>query len=140
MFLEQILDINNIDFDIYSSQQFATVSFDRKEDCKTVNITVIKDGKVSTFVGDNKYNVSKRRISSCVYIRQEYGSKMIKVCTWQHKGITDVNVYKVSKKEYNDLFVEQEVESPTIPKPKTINDFDTDEEYFNYFHSEFKPG
>ena len=140
MFLKQILNIDDIDFNLYASQQFATVSFDRKEDADIVNITVLKDGKVSTFKGNNQYNISPRRNSSCVYIRQEYGSKIIKVCTWQHKGITDVKAYKVSREEYNYLFVEEKKNlKPKSSKTKTVNDFDTEEEYFNYFHKKFKP-
>ena len=41
------LNYDEIDFQEYSSQQFATVLFDRSEDETEILITIIKDGKIN---------------------------------------------------------------------------------------------
>lgn len=99
------LKFEEIDFEVNSSQQFATVLFDRSEDSETTLITIFKDGKIKQIDGDNKYNPSARRHSSCVYIKEEWDDgKTIKICTIQHKGTTLVEIYKVSKEELSYLF------------------------------------
>ena len=99
------IDYEEIDFEVYESQQFATVLFDREEDADTTLITVIKDKKVKQFEGDNKYNPSKRRHSSCVYVREEQDpTTVIKICTIQHKGETLLEIHKVPKEELSFLF------------------------------------
>ena len=65
MSLLKELSFSDIDFEVSSSQQFATVIFDRREDAEKALITVFKDGKINQFEGDNKYNPSSRRHSSC---------------------------------------------------------------------------
>jgi hypothetical protein len=98
------LNYDDIDFEVNSSQQFATVLFDRPEDSSKTLITVIKDKKVHQFDGDNKYNPSARRHSSCVYVGGEYDVKVIKICTIQHKGTTSIELYKVDQEELDYLF------------------------------------
>lgn len=99
------LNFDEIDFEVNSSQQFATVIFDRDEDSEMTDITVIKDGKINQFKGDNRFNPSVRRHSSCVYIKQEWsGGKTIKICTIQHKGTTLVEIYDVLQEELDHLF------------------------------------
>lgn len=99
------LNYEGINFEEASSQQFATVLFDRPEDSEKTLITVIKDGKINQFDGDNKYNPSARRHSSCVYVKEEWSDgKTIKICTIQHKGITLVEAHSVSEDEINYLF------------------------------------
>ena len=99
------LSYDEIDFEVHSSQQNATVLFDRSEDKETSLITVIKDGKINQFEGNNKYNPSARRHSSCVYTREEWdGGKTIKICTIQHKGTTLIEVHSVSQDELTYLF------------------------------------
>ena len=98
------LKFEEINFEIYSSQQFATVLFDRAEDSELTAITIIKDGKIKKIDGDNKYNPSLRRHSSCVYVEEENGGKTIKICTIQHKGVTLVEVHKVDQNELDYLF------------------------------------
>lgn len=99
------LNFDEIDFEVNSSQQFATVIFDRGEDSEMTDITVIKDGKINQFKGDNRFNPSVRRHSSCVYIKQEWsGGKTIKICTIQHKGTTLVEIYDVLQEELDHLF------------------------------------
>lgn len=79
--------------------------FDRGEDEETTLITIIKDGKINQFDGDNKYNPSARRHSSCVYAQEELdGGKIIKICTIQHKGTTLIEVHDVDEEEILDLF------------------------------------
>ncbi len=98
-------DFSDIDFEVSSSQQFATVIFERKEDGEKTLITVFKQGKINQFEGDNKYNTSARRHSSCVYVREEgQPDKTIKICTIQHKGSTFIEVHSVSKDELSYLF------------------------------------
>jgi len=105
MTLLKELEFNEIDFEVHSSQQFATVLFDRPEDSKTTLITVFKDGKIKQFDGDNRYNSSARRHSSCVYLTEEgKGGKNIKICTIQHKGITLIEIHSVSPEELSYLF------------------------------------
>lgn len=99
------LNYDGIDFEVNSSQQFATVLFDRAEDSSETLITVIKDEKVHQFDGDNKYNPSARRHSSCVYVKEEWvGGKVIKICTIQHKGSTLIELHKVDQEELDYLF------------------------------------
>jgi len=99
------LNYENIDFEENSSQQFATVLFDRGEDQEEAKITIIKNGKINKFTGDNKYNPSARRHSSCVYVKEEWeDGKTIKICTIQHKGNTLIEVHSVSNDELNYLF------------------------------------
>jgi hypothetical protein len=99
------LKFDDIDFEVYSSQQFATVLFDWGEDQEETLITVIKGRKINQFNGDNKYNPSMRRHSSCVYVKEEgTGGGTIKICTIQHKGVTLVEVHSVSNDEINYLF------------------------------------
>jgi len=110
-----------VDFNIYASQQFATVLFDREQDSSDVLITVIKDGKVKQFQGNDNYNPSLRRWSSCVYVAEEEvfqqaetidasgfvdwtAGKVMKVCTIQHKGETMIELHKVPKEEIDYLF------------------------------------
>lgn len=99
------LEYEGIDFGVHSSQQFATVLFDRNEDGEKCSITVIKDGKINQFDGDNTYNPSARRHSSCVYIKEEWqDGKTIKICTIQHKGTTLIEVHSVLQDELTYLF------------------------------------
>jgi len=99
------LEDQDLNFEVYSSQQFATVLFDREEDSNKTLITIIKDGKIKQIDGDNKYNPSKRRHSSCVYVKEEANqTKVIKLCTIQHKGVTVFEIHEVSKEELSDLF------------------------------------
>ncbi len=101
----KVLNYDDVDFEGCSSQQFATVLFDRDEDAGQTLITIIKDGKINQFTGDNKYNPSLRRHASCVYIREECdNNKTIKICTVQHKGLTLVEVHSVPAEELNYLF------------------------------------
>lgn len=100
----QRIDFDNIDFEVSSSQQFATVLFDRDEDQSTSLITVIKDNKINQFSGNNKYNPSSRRHASCVYVKEEADDKTIKICTVQHKGTTLVEIHDVDEEEKNYLF------------------------------------
>lgn len=99
------LNFDEIDFEVNSSQQFATVIFDRGEDAEMTDITVIKDGKIHQFKGDNRFNPSARRHSTCVYVTEEWaGGKNIKICTIQHKGNTLVEIHDVSAEEIDYLF------------------------------------
>ena len=91
-------------FNEYSSQQFATVIFDRDEDAEETLITVIKDRKINQFDGNNKYNPSTRRRSSCVYAKEECDDSYIKICTIQHKGETAIEIHSVSQDELDYLF------------------------------------
>ncbi|MCF7971918.1 MAG: hypothetical protein K9L22_12235 [Methylococcaceae bacterium] len=101
----KVLNYDDIDFEECSSQQFATVLFDRGEDAEQTLITIVKDGKINQFTGDNKYNPSLRRHASCVYVREEFeDGKTIKICTVQHKGLTLIEVHSVSDDELNYLF------------------------------------
>lgn len=104
MSLLKELNYEGIDFQEYSSQQFATVLFDRPEDAEETLITIIKDEKINQFDGDSRYNPSRRRHSSCVYVKEEVGGKCIKICTIQHKGLTLVEVHSVSQDEMDYLF------------------------------------
>ena len=102
-----LLDIplENLDFNIAGSQQFATVIFDRCEDNVDSLITVIEDGKINQYNGDNKYNPPEIRHSSCVYVKEEASlTKVIKICTIQHKGNTEVEIHSVSIDELSYLF------------------------------------
>lgn len=99
------LNFDAINFEVNSSQQFATVIFDRGEDGEKTDITVIKDGKINQFEGDNRFNPSARRHSSCVYVTEEWqDGKNIKICTIQHKGTTLVEIHEVSQDEIDYLF------------------------------------
>lgn len=107
MTLLKKLEYEEVDFEVYSSQQFATVVFDRGEDQENVLVTVIKDGKINQFEGNNTYNPSTRRISTCIYTREEAENedgKVIKICIIQHKGVTLIEVHSVDKDELNYLF------------------------------------
>lgn len=107
MALLKNLKYDDVDFEIYSSQQFATVVFDRAEDEEHVLITVIKNGKINQFEGNNNYNPSARRVSTCIYTREEAENedgKVIKICIIQHKGTTLVEVHSVDKEELDYLF------------------------------------
>ena len=107
MTLLKKLEYDEVDFEVNSSQQFATVVFERKEDQESVLITVIKDGKVNQFEGDNTYNPSIRRISTCIYAKEETENedgKVIKICVIQHKGVTLVEVHSVNQEELDYLF------------------------------------
>lgn len=98
-------EFEEIDFEIHSSQQFATVLFHRSEDDKKTLITIIKDGVIKLIDGNNKYNSSLRRHSSCVYVKEEWESgKVIKICTIQHKGTTLLEAHKVQQDELSYLF------------------------------------
>ncbi|WP_299143088.1 short-chain dehydrogenase [uncultured Vibrio sp.] len=111
------LDYSDFDFDFeeYSSQQFATVIFERSEDAERVSITVLKDGKINQFTGDNRYNPSSRRHASSVYVREECSDgKVIKICTIQHKGTTSVEVHSVSDEELAYLFGVEDVNGISI--------------------------
>ena len=99
------LEFSEIGFEINSSQQFATVLFDRDEDSEKTLITIIKDKKIKQIDGDNVYNPSTRRHSSCVYLKEEWkDGKVVKICTIQHKGTTLMEIHKVSKEELSYLF------------------------------------
>ena len=99
------IEYSDIDFEVHSSQQFATVLFDRVEDEKKTLITILKDGKINQFEGDNRFNPSARRHSSCVYVQEECkDGKVIKICTIQHKGTTEIEIHSVSYEEYSYLF------------------------------------
>jgi len=99
------LDEQNINFEFCSSQQFATVNFDRDEDSDKVLITIIQNGKIKQIDGDNKYNPSKRRSSSCAYLKEESNdSNIVKLCTIQHKGNTLFEIHKVSNEEFIYMF------------------------------------
>jgi len=99
------LKFDEIGFEVNSSQQFATVIFDRGEDSEKTEITVIRDGKVHQFEGDNRFNPSVRRHSSCVYVKEEWSDgKAIKICTIQHKGTTLVEIHEVLQEEIDYLF------------------------------------
>jgi len=108
MSLLKELDYENINFEVNSSQQFATVVFDCEEDSNISSITIIKNGKITQFNGTNKYNPSRRRHSSCVYVHEEGDrNKVIKICTIQHKGITLLEIHDVTQEELNYLFQER---------------------------------
>ena len=99
------IEYEKIDFEFNSSQQFATVVFDRAEDEEEALITVIKGGMINQFKGSNEYNPSNRRRSTCVYVEEECeGGKVIKICTIQHKGITLLEVHSVDQAELEYLF------------------------------------
>ncbi len=106
MSLLKTLTYDEIDFECYGSQQFATVSFDRNEDGEKTLITIIKDGKIKQIDGDNKYNRSARRHSSCVYVKEECDQKFIKICTIQHKGETLIEIHEVDEEEILYLFAD----------------------------------
>lgn len=108
---EKVLDPN--------SQQFATVTFDRGEDARRCKVTVLIDGIIYTKVSNNKYNTSKRRWSSCVYVAEEFSMvdpetherlkpheyrNVVKICTVQHKGYTLVELHPVDADELEFLF------------------------------------
>lgn len=99
------------DFDQDSSQQFATVLFDRvqKQDGMAsivCTITVVKGGEVYTIDAlSNRYNPSCDRNSSCVYVKEECENKTIKICTIQHKGTASIEVHRVSHEELCDIFL-----------------------------------
>lgn len=97
--------LDDLGFEICSSQQIATVLFDRQENSETASITVLRDGKITQFDGHNKYNPSKRRHASCVYVREECSDDTIKICTIQHKGITFVELHSVSDEEQSYLLL-----------------------------------
>ncbi len=90
-------------FDFHNSQQFATVIFDRKEDNDQSTITVIQNGEINQFIGNNTYNPSERRISTCVYVVEEQTNYVIKICTVQHKGITSTQLREVKQPELKYL-------------------------------------
>ncbi|WP_278414019.1 hypothetical protein [Stutzerimonas kunmingensis] len=99
------LELDGINFSVESSQQFATVVFDRAEDDDECSITILSDGKINQFTGDNRYNPSVRRFSTCVYVREEWDDgDVVKICTIQHKGVTLVEVHSVAADEINYLF------------------------------------
>ncbi|WP_120799072.1 short-chain dehydrogenase [Thiocapsa rosea] len=99
------IEYEEIDFEVHSSQQFATVVFDRGEDDEQALITVIKDRKINQFEGNNKYNPSARRRSTCIYAKEEWeGGRVIKICTIQHKGTTLIEVHSVAQAELDYLF------------------------------------
>lgn len=105
MSLLKEMNYEDINFEVFSSQQFATVVFDCQEDSDTSSITIIKDGKIRQFDGINKYNPSKRRHSSCVYVHEEGNKdKVIKICTIQHKGVTLLEIHDVTQEELSYLF------------------------------------
>lgn len=105
MALLKNLEYEEIAFEVNSSQQFATVIFDRGEDEEQPLITIIKGGKINQLSGNNKYNPSARRRSTCVYAKEECdGGKIIKICTIQHKGTTLVEVHSVDQEELDYLF------------------------------------
>lgn len=90
-------------FDFHNSQQFATVIFDRTEDATETTITTVQNGIINQFKGDNKYNPSDRRISTCVYIIEEESNHVVKLCTVQHKGITTTQLWDVKRAELTYL-------------------------------------
>ncbi len=102
-----------IDFDFFSSQQFATVTFDRTEDDTKSTITTIQNGKINQFIGDNKYNPSQRRISTCTYIIEETSDKVVKFCTIQHKGQTVHQVLPVDQNEIEYLKIDPQRIKPS---------------------------
>jgi len=105
MTILKVLDYDDLDFDTNSSQQFATVIFERDEDSEASLITIIRDGKINQFEGNNEYNPSARRQSTCVYTKEEWDDgDVIKICTIQHKGTTLVEVHDVSQDELDYLF------------------------------------
>lgn len=105
MALLKELDYEDINFEVTSSQQFATVVFERYEDEQEVLITIIKNGKINQFEGNNLYNPSPRRHSTCVYVKEEWDDgDIIKICTIQHKGTTRIEVYSVGHEEFEYLF------------------------------------
>lgn len=99
------LELDGIGFSVESSQQFATVVFDRAEDDGECSITIISGGQINQFIGDNRYNPSARRVSTCVYVREEWDDgDVIKICTIQHKGTTQVEVHSVTTAEMDYIF------------------------------------
>jgi hypothetical protein len=101
--------VNESVFFAMGSQQFATVIFDRGEDSKTCHIVVtIVGGETYEILGNNKYNPSLRRISTCVYVVEEgepiQDQKIIKICTIQHKGNTLIEIHSVDDAEIDYLF------------------------------------
>jgi hypothetical protein len=99
------IEYEGLDFEVNASQQFATVVFERNEDAEQALITVIRNGKINQFEGNNKYNPSARRWSTCIYVKEEWeGGKVIKICTIQHKGITLIEVHSVDQDELHYLF------------------------------------
>lgn len=140
-YLDQIIKNEGLPFDIYESQQYATVVFDREEDSEKTNISILKDGNVEQFMGNNEYNPSERRHATCIYIREEQNpNNNIKICIIQHKGITILDVLKVSKKEFKYLFIDKKTDYKKVSGIKSIKDFASKEEYFTYFHSKFGNG
>jgi hypothetical protein len=105
MTLLKELEYDEVAFEVNSSQQFATVIFDRGEDEEEVIITIIRDGKINQFAGSNQYNPSARRSSTCVYAKEEWDDgDVIKICTIQHKGTTIVEVHSVDQEEMDYVF------------------------------------
>ena len=99
------IEYDDIDFEVHSSQQFATVIFDRSEDEEQASITIFKDGMINQINGNNKYNPSRRRWSTCIYVEEEWlGGETIKICIIQHKGTTQVEVHSVDQDELSYLF------------------------------------
>ena len=106
--LLKVISNDKLEFDINSSKLFATVVYERDEDKKVVLIITIKDGKVKQFNGNNKYNPSKRRNSTCIYIEEEKNENtIIKICTIEHKGNTLLEIHKVTLDELHYLFGEE---------------------------------
>lgn len=105
MALLKEIDFEDIPFEVGASQQFATVIFDREDDAETCFITVLKDGKIKQFEGHDKYNPSRRRVATSVYVKEEWpDGKVIKICTIQHKGLTLIEVHSVDQDELDYLF------------------------------------
>ena len=47
-----------------------------------------------------KYNPSSERSSTCVYVKEENCKEnVIKICTIQHKGKTNIQIFRVTEDE-----------------------------------------
>lgn len=105
MTLLKEFEYDEVHFENHSSQQFATVVFEREEDAAESFVTVICGRTINQFFGTNQYNPSSRRRATCVYAREEWeGGDTIKVCTIQHKGSTLIEVHSVDQDELDYLF------------------------------------
>ncbi len=96
----------NFDFDGEGGQHFATVFFDREEDDTKCLITIVSAGVVyQSFIGNNKYNPSPRRISQVTYLINdgyEVLPQIAKIATVFHKGNIERTLHKNVKQEEMD--------------------------------------
>jgi len=99
------MDYDDVGFEIHSSRQFVTVVFHCSEDGEQTLINAIHNGRVNQFIGGHKHNPSAQGIATCVYVKEEGpGEKFIRICTFQHKGTTRVEVHSVESADIDDLF------------------------------------